>query len=103
MLLSTFRQFRAQALVNQEFHAVRFRRGKRRLASKEALRADGLVTESGIYEIAHSGGHREPHSAILISGEPFPDCEICKQGVSYRLFRTAPYFFHDDDFRDFRK
>src|SRR3974377_796281 len=46
-LLSTFRQFRAQALVNQEFHAVRFRRGKRRLATKETLRGDGLGTRRG--------------------------------------------------------
>ena len=48
MLLSTFRQFRAQALVNQEFHALRFRRGKRRLATNETLRGDGLGTRRGL-------------------------------------------------------
>jgi len=41
-LLRTFCQFRAQTLVNQEFHGLRLRRGKRRLATEETLRADGL-------------------------------------------------------------
>jgi len=55
------------------------------------------VAQSGIYAIVHDG-HGEPHSTALISGEPFPACEVCKQAVAYRLLRTAPYIFHDADF-----
>jgi hypothetical protein len=62
-------------------------------------RTGDAVPQSGIYEVAHKGEHREPHTATLISGEPFPGCETCKEAVLYRLMRTAPYIFHDDDFR----
>ena len=62
-------------------------------------RTGETVPRSGIYEIVHSADHGEPQSATLISGELFPDCEFCRQAVSYRLFRSARYIFHDDDFR----
>ena len=64
-LLSTFRQFRAQALVDQEFHAVRFRRGKRRLASKETLRADGLGTRRGLPLCGFASAYKVASSTSL--------------------------------------
>jgi hypothetical protein len=36
----------------------------------------------------------------MISGEYFPDCETCKDKVRFRLVRTAPYIFQDEDFEE---
>ena len=36
----------------------------------------------------------------MISGENFPDCETCKEKVRFRLVRTAPYIFQDEDFEE---
>ena len=56
------------------------------------------VPESGIYEVIHHGQHRQAHEAVLIGGNLFPRCEGCGEVLRFRLLRTAPYIFQDDDF-----
>jgi hypothetical protein len=63
-------------------------------------RSGDVVRQSGIYEVIHDRGHRETHEVVMISGEPFPDCETCQQKVLFRLIRTAPYIFQDEDFEE---
>jgi len=63
-------------------------------------RAGEVVRQSGIYEVIHDRDHREAHEVVMISGERFPDCETCKEKVRFRLIRTAPYIFQDEDFEE---
>ena len=63
-------------------------------------RAGEVVRQSGIYEVMHDRDHREAHEVVMISGERFPDCETCKEKVRFRLIRTAPYIFQDEDFEE---
>lgn len=63
-------------------------------------RAGDSVRQSGIYEVIHDRDHREAHEVVMISGEHFPDCETCKDKVRFRLVRTAPYIFQDEDFEE---
>ena len=63
-------------------------------------RAGDTVRQSGIYEVTHDRDHREAHEVVMISGEYFPDCETCKDKVRFRLVRTAPYIFQDEDFEE---
>lgn len=61
-------------------------------------RPGDTIRQSGIYEVLHDREHRETHEAVMIGGERFPDCETCKDKVRFRLIRTAPYIFQDEDF-----
>lgn len=70
------------------------RSGGRRYRSGEVVR------QSGIYEVLHDREHRQAHEVVMISGEKFPDCETCKDKVHFRLIRTAPYIFQDEDFEE---
>lgn len=63
-------------------------------------RSGEVVRQSGIYEVMHDRDHREAHEVVMISGERFPDCETCKEKVRFRLIRTAPYIFQDEDFEE---
>jgi hypothetical protein len=63
-------------------------------------RSGDIVRQSGIYEVIHDRDHREAHEVVMISGERFPDCETCKEKVRFRLVRTAPYIFQDEDFEE---
>ena len=63
-------------------------------------RAGDSVRQSGIYEVMHDRDHREAHEVVMISGEYVPDCETCKEKVRFRLVRTAPYIFQDEDFEE---
>jgi hypothetical protein len=36
----------------------------------------------------------------MINGDRFPDCETCGDKVRFRLIRTAPYIFQDEDFEE---
>lgn len=56
------------------------------------------ILETGIYEVLHDRGHRAPHEAVLHRGDSFPECETCQAKVRFRLIRTAPYIFDDEDF-----
>lgn len=51
-----------------------------------------------MYEIIPQGQHCQAHEVVLIIGDRFPDWEGCRQDVRFRLLRTAPYIFHDEDF-----
>jgi hypothetical protein len=57
-----------------------------------------MVRETGIYEISHDRTHREPHEVVMLAGDAFPPCETCEARVRFRLVRTAPYIFQDQDF-----
>jgi hypothetical protein len=54
--------------------------------------------ESGIYEVAHHRGHRATHDAVMVRGNQFPACDQCGASVRFKIKRTAPYIFHDEDF-----
>ena len=44
--------------------------------------------------------HRAAHEVVMIAGDAFPNCETCDQKVRFRLVRTAPYIFQDQDFEE---
>jgi hypothetical protein len=56
------------------------------------------VPETGIYEVTHDRGHRESHEAVMHRDDPFPACDQCDMRVRFKLVRTAPYIFDDEDF-----
>ena len=53
---------------------------------------------TGIYEVIHDRGHRATHEAVLHGKDLFPNCDQCGEKVRFRLIRTAPYIFDDEDF-----
>ncbi|MGC2108002.1 MAG: hypothetical protein WA655_00705 [Candidatus Korobacteraceae bacterium] len=71
-----------------------------RRGNNKRYRTGDTVRQSGIYEVIHDSSHREAHEVVMISGERFPDCETCKEKVRFRLIRTAPYIFQDEDFEE---
>jgi hypothetical protein len=56
------------------------------------------IPETGIYEVIHDKGHRVAHEAVLHGKDLFPTCDQCGDKVRFRLVRTAPYIFDDEDF-----
>ncbi len=64
----------------------------------ESFRAGEMVRQSGIYEAIHEGAHRSPHDVVMIESDLFPKCDTCSDRVRFRLLRTAPYIFTDEDF-----
>ena len=58
------------------------------------------VRETGIYEVIHDGDHRTAHEVVMLSGDAFPACDTCRLQVRFRLVRTAPYIFQDEDFEE---
>ena len=58
------------------------------------------VLESGIYEVVHDGQHRSAHEVVMIASDHFPTCDTCMDRVRFRLIRTAPYIFSDQDFEE---
>lgn len=65
---------------------------------RETYRAGEIVRQSGIYEAVHEGAHRGPHDVVMIESDLFPPCDTCSDQVRFRLIRTAPYIFTDEDF-----
>ena len=61
-------------------------------------RAGDTVGQSGIYEAIHEGEHRPAHDVVMIASDLFPRCDTCADRVRFRLVRTAPYIFTDEDF-----
>jgi hypothetical protein len=86
-------RFELQSAVRNGGHGRRRPNGRR-------YRAGETVRQSGIYEVLHDRGHRETHEVVMISGQQFPDCETCHDKVRFRLVRTAPYIFQDEDFEE---
>jgi hypothetical protein len=60
--------------------------------------AGQTVPESGIYEVTHHRGHRVKHEVIMHRQDVFPACDQCGEKVRFRVLRTAPYIFDDEDF-----
>jgi hypothetical protein len=58
------------------------------------------VPETGIYEVIHDQAHRVAHEAVMHREDLFPVCDQCDTRVRFRLVRTAPYIFEDEDFVD---
>ena len=56
------------------------------------------VLESGIYEVIHDKGHRQAHEAVMYRDDLFPVCDQCDLHVRFKLIRSAPYIFDDEDF-----
>ncbi len=79
---------------------MRGERGGQRDGATLFFRPGETVPESGIYEVVHEGDHRQAHDAVMIIGNQFPSCETCNESVRFRIVRTAPYIFQDEDFED---
>ena len=62
--------------------------------------AGETVRETGIYEVIHDHGHRSAHEVVMLSSDAFPSCDTCGNHVRFRLIRTAPYIFQDEDFEE---
>ena len=62
--------------------------------------AGETVKETGIYEVVHDSAHRNAHEVVMLSGDAFPPCDTCEVRVRFRLVRTAPYIFQDEDFEE---
>ena len=71
-----------------------------RTTGVKSNRPGDTVRQSGIYEVVHDGEHRAAHDVVMIAGDQFPNCETCDQSVRFRLMRTAPYIFQDQDFEE---
>ncbi len=56
------------------------------------------VPETGIYEVIHDHDHRLAHEAVMHRSDLFPVCDQCDALVRFKLIRTAPYIFDDEDF-----
>ena len=74
--------------------------GHGRTPQGPTFRAGEIVRQSGIFEVIHDRGHRTAHEVVMIQGDAFPTCETCLDRVRFRLIRTAPYIFQDDDFTE---
>ena len=64
------------------------------------FRPGDSVLESGIYEVVHDAQHRAAHEVVMITNDHFPVCDTCTDQVRFRLIRTAPYIFSDEDFEE---
>ena len=62
--------------------------------------AGETVLETGIYEVLHEASHRAAHEVVMLNGDAFPECDTCAGKVRFRLVRTAPYIFQDEDFEE---
>lgn len=62
------------------------------------FRPGDVVRETGIYEVIHNSEHRTAHEVVMVASHSFPPCENCGTRVRFRLVRTAPYIFSDEDF-----
>ncbi len=64
------------------------------------MRPGDPVHESGIYEVVQGDDHRQAHEVVMLRGTEFPLCDTCGDQVRFRLIRTAPYIFQDEDFEE---
>jgi hypothetical protein len=72
----------------------------RKHRSGPTFSAGETVRETGIYEVIHDKQHRSAHEVVMLSGDSFPPCDTCEVKVRFRLVRTAPYIFQDEDFEE---
>lgn len=69
------------------------------LSEKARFKAGDVIPESGIYETVHENAHRGVHEVVMIKGDLFPPCDTCAERVRFKLIRSAPYIFNDEDFK----
>jgi hypothetical protein len=50
--------------------------------------------------VPRSHHEREDGPRFKLAADAFPACDTCLEKVRFRLLRTAPYIFDDDDFED---
>ena len=72
----------------------------KRSSNSKLFNPGDAVRESGIYEVVHDNAHRSAHEVVMIHGDHFPDCDTCDARVRFKLLRTAPYIFSDEDFEE---
>ena len=56
-----------------------------------------VVPCSGVYRIAHAE-HRADHDGILLKGEAFPTCSVCKEKVRFQLLQASSPIEEQPDF-----
>ena len=71
-----------------------------RLSGGALYKSGDSVRQTGIYEVTHDRDHRVAHDVVMLAGDAFPACETCDHRVRFRLVRTAPYIFQDEDFEN---
>ena len=82
----------------EEHHVGKFgRMGSRGKHGKMFLPGEP-VPETGIYEVIHDRDHRASHEVVMHGQDLFPACDQCDTRVRFKLIRTAPYIFDDEDF-----
>jgi hypothetical protein len=64
----------------------------------ETFNSGEVVRYTGIYEVIHDLHHREAHEVVMHVGDSFPTCDNCGDRVKFKVIRTAPYIFDDEDF-----
>lgn len=57
------------------------------------------VPKSGIYKVAHHGGHAAEHEVTCLRGEQFPPCHTCGHHVRFALERSAHHVRSHECFR----
>ena len=65
--------------------------------SRRVYQPDEEVPQSGIYHVIHEDARQD--TVVLLRFALFPLCEDCGRAVRYKLLRSAPYIFHDEDFK----
>ncbi len=78
----------------------RLHSGHKRGGPAALFAAGEIVRETGIYEVIHDRAHRSAHEVVMLNGDSFPACDTCREQVRFRLVRTAPYIFQDEDFEE---
>ncbi len=56
-----------------------------------------LAPVSGIYKVVHDS-HRAAHEVLVLRGEEFPTCRICKLLVRFEVVHPVSHLTHDWDF-----
>jgi hypothetical protein len=64
----------------------------------DVFNSGDVVRHTGIYEVIHDGHHRTAHEVVMHVGDFFPACDTCDDRVKFKVIRTAPYIFDDEDF-----
>jgi len=57
-----------------------------------------IVPESGIYDVVHDKGHKQPHQVTAIKDKRFPPCRGCQHGVRFRENQQAIHLHDHPDF-----
>jgi hypothetical protein len=67
--------------------------------SLETYKPGEKVPASGIYKVMHDKNHSEEHEVTAVMGEPFPPCNGCGKGVTFKLVRKAHHIKNHKEFK----